>query len=293
MNEQNQTQNTQTQTQQMRIVNPNIGTLLGRIAVGFVGGAVVALILALIMRLAFGYDVRLSFGIFALILTALAFGLFPPDIPRFAKFVLYTTVVVIYGMTIIAVWPAVEYGLMTAGPRSTEAYKERKRYEDLRIGETLHPKTLGGREVARDYRENREALLNEWYQSEQQAIVEMLRRNLIYTEEADRRMVALTAQYDRDLAGIHAIVVSGPGSSYKQISEESDPAPLGSRIKKSIPNFPLVLRLVFIAAAAFLILGLIWKHLSNRWLRTAALLAIGGTAIYFIIAILQSSGVTI
>lgn len=287
MNGQNQTQ------AQVVVASPSITSLLRNIAIGFIGGAGVALILALIMRLAFDYDVRLSFGIFAIILTALAFGLFPPDIPKFAKFVLYTTVVVIYGMMIIAVWPAVEYGLMTAGPRSTEAYKERKRYNDLQIGEALHPEALGGREVVRNYRENREAILNEWYQSEQQAIVEMLRRNLIYTEEADRRMEALTAQYNRDLAAIHAIAVSG-SSSYKQISDESDPKPLGNKIKKGFSDFPVVLKIVFIAAAAFLALGLIWnKFLKNRWLRTAALLAIGGTAIYFIIVVLQSNGITI
>ncbi|HLD62148.1 MAG TPA: hypothetical protein VI998_04215 [Patescibacteria group bacterium] len=280
-------------TEESKKVEIKIGALLKNIALGFGGGAGVSFMLALIMRFAFGYDFYVMFGVFALILTSLAFGLFPPDVPRFAKFILYTTVAVIYGLVIIAVWPSVEYGLMTAGPRSTEAYKELKRYEDLKLGETLRPKTLGGREVVRNYREHREIILNDWYHSEQRAIVSMLSQNLINPEEADRRMEMLTAQYNRDLEGIAAIKVSEP-SGYKQSSDDSDPAPLGDKLKKSIPNLPVVLKIIFIAAAAFLILGLIWtKYLKNGWLKTAALLAVGGTAIYFIIAILQANGVSI
>lgn len=276
-------------------VEVKIGALLKNIALGFGGGAGVSFMLALIMRFAFGYDFYVMFGVFALILTSLAFGLFPPEVPKFAKFILYTTVVVIYGLVIIAIWPAIEFGLKTAGPRSTEAYKELKRYEDLRLGESSRPKTLGGREILRDYRENREAILNEWYLSEQRAIVAMIKQGLIATEGpggADERMDRLTAQYNRDLEGILAIKVSEPGS--RQVSDDPNPAPLGDKFKKIIPkNFPVILKVIFIAAATLLILGLSWKHLINAWLKAAALLAVGGTAIYFIIAILATNGIHI
>lgn len=276
-------------------VEVKIGALLKNIALGFGGGAGVSFMLALIMRFAFGYDFYVMFGVFALILTSLAFGLFPPEVPKFAKFILYTTVVVIYGLVIIAIWPAIEFGLKTAGPRSTEAYKELKRYEDLRLGESSRPKTLGGREVLRDYREHREAMLNNWYQSEQKAIVAMLDQGLIAAEGpggADERMDRLTTQYNQDLEGILAIKVSEPGN--RQVSDDPDPTtPFGNKLKKSILGFPIVLKLVFIAAVAFLILGLTWNGLENRWLKTAALLAIGGTAIYFIIAILATNGIHI
>jgi len=139
-------------------------------------------------------------------------------------------------------------------------------------------------DVANKYKDQRKALIKKWFESEQAAIFSMLTQDLITSEESDRRMENLTAQRDQELKRINAI-----GSS-----DNSDPAPLGDKLKKSIPNLPVVLKIIFITAAAFLILGLIWtKYLKNGWLKTAALLAVGGTAIYFIIAILQSSGVAI
>ena len=135
-----------------------------------------------------------------------------------------------------------------------------------------------------DYKNQRIAMINDWYQSEKQAIIEMLAKDLIASEESDHRMSQLTVQRDQELMRVSAV----------GLPNNPDPALLGDKLKKNIPNLPVVLKIIFITAAAFLILGLIWtKYLKNGWLKTAALLAIGGTAIYFIIAILQSSGVAI
>lgn len=140
---------------------------------------------------------------------------------------------------------------------------------------------MNGDNPSNYYKNRRKALLDNWYQSEQKAIIAMLDQGLIPIEGtggADDRMDRLKTQYVKDSQGIL----------------DANPAPLGDRLKKNIPNLPLALKLILIAAAAFLILGLIWnKFLKNGWLKIAALLAIGGTAVYFIIAILQSSGIAI
>lgn len=142
-----------------------------------------------------------------------------------------------------------------------------------------------------EYKKQRIEMLKDWRVSEEKAIIEMLKQNLIYPEDADRRMEILTNQYNKELKGIRSI---GSRSAGEADSNDPDSTLLGDKLKKSIPNFPVALKIAFIAAAAFLILGLIWKKLSkNGWLKTAALLAIGGTAVYFIIAILQSSGIAI
>lgn len=140
-------------------------------------------------------------------------------------------------------------------------------------------KKIAGHETLNDDVEGRQASLNDWYQSEQKAIAEMLKLGFIDSQEADRRMSLLIAQHESELKKI--------------ASTSSDSAPMENKLKKSIRNFPVALKITFIVAAAFLFLGLIWNVLKNGWLKIAALLAIGGTAIYFIIAILQSSGIAI
>jgi len=138
-------------------------------------------------------------------------------------------------------------------------------------------------DAVNNYKDQRKALIKKWFESEQAAIFSMLTQDLIAPEESDRRMEQLTFQNKQELKRINAI-----GSS-----DNPDPAPLGEKFKKSIPNLPVVLKIIFIAAAAFLVIGLTWQYLKNYWLKTAALLAIGGTTIYFIIAILQANGVSI
>lgn len=140
------------------------------------------------------------------------------------------------------------------------------------------------RDTANDYIDKRKKMIENNYESEKAAIIEMLDRNWITAEEADRRMKNLINQRSEGLGQIQKLIEADNPSSTQ----------IKNVFRKNILNVPLVLQIVFITAAAFLALGLIWnKFLKNRWLRTAALLAIGGTAIYFIIVVLQSNGITI
>ena len=185
-----------------------IWEILKRIGVTIVGIFASSLILAIIIRLALGWDFRVMWGIFLLLGTAgaaliLEHGNYIPKIPAriiagiFMCLALYT------------VYPGFDYLIVkSTGKTTAKSYREYQAYNDLRIGEAMRPKSLQGREVLYAHKLKREAEIREQFQKDLDLIA---RSGGLYSEEELQKMeTQATEAYNRRIAELNKLQTQEP-----------------------------------------------------------------------------------
>lgn len=200
----------------------NIWEFFKRVGVVIVGIFVSSLILAIIIRLALGWDFRVSWGIFLLVCTAstaliLEHGNYIPKIP--ARIIAG----IFLALSVITVWPGFDYIIAkTTGETTARSYIEFQADKDLRIGEATRPKTLQGRETMYRYKIEREVeirgqlekdleLIKSQRKNCESSVYEEKQRCLGYTEEDLHKMeIAAKQNYSRRIDRLNSDNIKEP-----------------------------------------------------------------------------------
>ena len=175
-----------------------IWELLKKIGITIVGIFVSSLILASIVRLSLGWDLRAAWGIWLLVCTAgaaliLEYGNHISKIPA------RVIAGIFLSLALIIVWPGFEYLIAkNIGKTTAKSYVEFQAYKDLRSSEVIRPEDLQGREILYHQRLKREKEISNQLQQDLN-FVDRLRAPCLSTEQ----YIKQTCLYsDKELSGM-------------------------------------------------------------------------------------------